>query len=297
MKITALIVTFNRLEKLKQCWKETQNLPFDDILIVNNASTDQTAVWLDSLEDKRLHTLSLKENTGGAGGFKRGAEYIDKYIDTDWIFIYDDDAYPDQSILSEFNSLDLKHYIALQCRVIDRAGNECKMNQPFIKIPLTLLDNIDYILNSGKYTINPLLTSECVTLSFVGTIIRKDIFCKQKEDIHSELFIYYDDVFFSHHLKLAGYDFLYVPQLLFRHDISIVNRSISPAWKVYYLVRNLIISRKIFKHQSPYSLISIFLRIAKIFMVTPYQEDKKTYLQYIYKAIVDGVSGKTGKRH
>lgn len=46
MKHTALIVTFNRLEKLKKTVAETVKLHFTSIVIVNNGSTDGTSDWL-----------------------------------------------------------------------------------------------------------------------------------------------------------------------------------------------------------------------------------------------------------
>lgn len=69
MKYTALIVTFNRLGKLKKTVEETLKLEFTNIVIVNNGSTDGTQAWLSSIVDTRVIVLTLTENTGGAGGF------------------------------------------------------------------------------------------------------------------------------------------------------------------------------------------------------------------------------------
>lgn len=68
MKYTALIVTFNRLGKLKKTVEETLKLEFTNIVIVNNGSTDGTQAWLSSIVDTRVIVLTLTENTGGAGG-------------------------------------------------------------------------------------------------------------------------------------------------------------------------------------------------------------------------------------
>ncbi|EMG3915983.1 glycosyltransferase, partial [Klebsiella pneumoniae] len=67
MKYTALIVTFNRLGKLKKTVEETLKLEFTNIVIVNNGSTDGTQAWLSSIVDTRVIVLTLTENTGGAG--------------------------------------------------------------------------------------------------------------------------------------------------------------------------------------------------------------------------------------
>ncbi|VEC52421.1 N-glycosyltransferase [Klebsiella aerogenes] len=70
MKYTALIVTFNRLGKLKKTVEETLKLEFTNIVIVNNGSTDGTQAWLSSIVDTRVIVLTLTENTGGAGALK-----------------------------------------------------------------------------------------------------------------------------------------------------------------------------------------------------------------------------------
>ncbi|EMJ7786152.1 glycosyltransferase, partial [Klebsiella pneumoniae] len=59
MKYTALIVTFNRLGKLKKTVEETLKLEFTNIVIVNNGSTDGTQAWLSSIVDTRVIVLTL----------------------------------------------------------------------------------------------------------------------------------------------------------------------------------------------------------------------------------------------
>ncbi|MCR9001993.1 glycosyltransferase [Rahnella perminowiae] len=297
MNTTALIVTFNRLDKLKKCWLSTSMLPFDNIVIVNNCSTDDTASWLASIEEPRLTVLSLTKNTGGAGGFRAGAEYIGAHINTEWVFMYDDDAYPAPDLLHNFGEIMLDGTSALSCRVIDTHGINCKMNMPFVKLPKTLLDNIKYFLNAKDYIPDNERVEPCVTLSFVGTVIRADVLSSASPYIHDDLFLYYDDVYFSHHLVLNGHKFLYVPKLIFTHDISITGDSITPVWKVYYLIRNLILAKKFFKSNGPYSVVGIVLRIIKAFLNVSKQDNKYLYLKYIIRGVIDGVFFRSGKRH
>ncbi|RYJ17816.1 glycosyl transferase family 2 [Rahnella variigena] len=297
MNTTALIVTFNRLDKLKNCWLSTSMLPFDNIVVVNNCSTDDTATWLESIEDSRLSVLSLTENTGGAGGFRKGVEYITSQIKTEWIFMYDDDAYPTPDLLKNFQDFTLDGISALSCRVIDANGIDCKMNKPFVKLPKTLWENVKYFLNPQGFIPDNKKVESCVTLSFVGTIVRQDVMRTASHYIHDDLFLYYDDVYFSHHLILNGHKFLYAPQLKFIHDISITGNSITPVWKVYYLVRNLLLAKTYFKCNGPYSAIGVTLRIVKVFSIVSKQDNKFSYLKYIIRGVVDGVFSKSGKRH
>lgn len=297
MTFTALIVTYNRLDKLKICITASLEAGFDNIVVVNNASTDATREWLDSLIIPALHVVHAKENTGGAGGFQHGAAYIKQRVECDWVALYDDDAYPDREIINIFKSRCSSTYSAFSCRVVDKEGNDCKMNKPFVKLPNSLKDNINYILKPEKFIPNNLMQSECVTLSFVGAIIKKDVIVNSIEYIHSELFIYYDDVYFSHHLNQAGHKFIYDPELIFTHDVSIQGKSINPAWKTYYLIRNLMLSRSFFSHGHPFSYFSIFLRILKALALLPAQEKKTLYFYYLLKGLRDGCLGITGCRH
>lgn len=67
MKYTALIVTFNRLGKLKKTVEETLKLEFTNIVIVNNGSTDGTQAWLSSIVDTRVIVLTSPRIPVGRG--------------------------------------------------------------------------------------------------------------------------------------------------------------------------------------------------------------------------------------
>lgn len=98
MKVYAFIVTYNRLDSLKRvlsCLKG-QTYPIDKILVVNNDSTDGTREWLDSVDDiSVLH----QDNVGGAGGFHTGVKWCYEQ-GADWIWMMDDDVYPQLDCLS-----------------------------------------------------------------------------------------------------------------------------------------------------------------------------------------------------
>ncbi len=89
-KIAAVVVTFNRLELLKQCVQSLRNqtLKLDEILIINNSSTDGTLEWLNQQNDL---TILTQENSGSAGGQYTGIKtaYEKGY---DWILCTDDDT-------------------------------------------------------------------------------------------------------------------------------------------------------------------------------------------------------------
>lgn len=98
MKITAVIVTYNRLELLKSCLQSVreQSRKPDEIIVINNGSTDKTQDWL-STQNVTTYT---KENNGGAGGFSYGIKTA--YNNgTDWIWLMDDDVIPERDALQQ----------------------------------------------------------------------------------------------------------------------------------------------------------------------------------------------------
>lgn len=103
MKVTAVVVTYNRLNLLKECIAAllAQTYQNMDILIVDNNSTDGTNEYLEMIQqNKKIKVLSLEENIGGAGGFHEGMKYA-MQNNTDWLWIMDDDTIPEKDACME----------------------------------------------------------------------------------------------------------------------------------------------------------------------------------------------------
>lgn len=74
MKICAVVVTYNRKHMLERCLRTILQgvLVPDQILVVDNASSDGTAEFVQSTFDHGVSVQRLPQNRGGAGGFKAG---------------------------------------------------------------------------------------------------------------------------------------------------------------------------------------------------------------------------------
>lgn len=297
MNNTALIVTFNRLDKLKECWSATKPIGFDHIVIVDNASNDGTREWLQALDDPRLTVLLQEQNQGGAGGFKLGAAFLAENISTDWVFFYDDDSWPPADALARFAAIGDQRWGAYCCKVVDKQNRLCKMNLPYINLPHTALRDITYMAGGTGFAPDGESVMEVSSFSFVGLIISGDMLKRSLHYLLPELFIYFDDLYFSYHLKLIGCNIRYSPEIVFTHDIVPHANGVEPSWKIYYLIRNLLLSRHFFSADRPYSNGAIVIRIIKYILMVRKQSCKKEYLGYMMKAICDGISFKTGKRH
>ncbi|GBF79193.1 glycosyltransferase [Aphanothece sacrum] len=101
--IAAIIVTFNRKYLLIQCLEAVlyQSRIPDQIIVIDNASTDGTPESLKEsgyLENPMINYVRLTENTGGAGGFYQGMK-LGYEAGYDWLWLMDDDGYPQQDCL------------------------------------------------------------------------------------------------------------------------------------------------------------------------------------------------------
>lgn len=297
MNCSALIVTYNRLEKLKLTIANTVKLNFTAIVVVNNGSTDGTQAWLATLSDPRVIVLNLPSNSGGAGGFKAGSQYLCDNVDSDWVFFYDDDAWPESDALEKFAQLEKANCRVFTALVKDLQGQPCPMNMPFAKVPSSFMDTLRYIRNPAAFLQSVSRACAVQTVSFVGMIIQRDVLQKRLHSIHDELFLYFDDLYFGYQLTLDGEAIRYSPEVIFTHDVSIQGKCIVPEWKVYYLCRNLLLAKRIFPRVAIFSRLSILLRLIKYVSILPWQRNKLLYFKYLRRGIFHGVKGISGKNH
>jgi GT2 family glycosyltransferase len=105
-KIVCVIVTFNRLTLLQECVHAVrqQTSKADQIIVINNGSTDGTARWLSQQPDLNVVT---QQNVGGAGGFNRGLEVASE-LNPGWIWLMDDDTIPDTDCLERLVAASLR---------------------------------------------------------------------------------------------------------------------------------------------------------------------------------------------
>lgn len=246
VKIVCVVVTYNRLEKLKKTIAsyEAQTCTFDTLVIVDNNSTDGTSSYLKEWEGNSVtsfnkHIISLSENKGGSGGFYEGEKYA-MTLNPDWIFVADDDAYPEEKMIEKFvsyiNFHNTDHVSALCASVVDANGN-------------ISLDHRSrhHIYRSGYFGIIPIPQEEyqkesfeLTMFSYVGTLMNVKALRKVGL-VNPKLFIYADDGEHSLRLKKVG-KIVCFPQIRIMHDCGAkevcLNNDILVSWRDYYLIRN-----------------------------------------------------------
>ena len=115
-RVVAVVVTYNRLALLQRLLERLDTVAgVDEVLVVDNASTDGTSDWLASLEpgaegvdghaERRVVARTLTTNTGGAGGFAEGVGWaVERGADLVWLM--DDDGVPARDCLERLLDLD-----------------------------------------------------------------------------------------------------------------------------------------------------------------------------------------------
>lgn len=237
--VAAVIVTFNRLAKLKKVIAaiEAQSAPPAHLVIVDNASTDGTGEYLATLESPiPVEIVSLPTNTGGAGGFsagmRRGYE-----LGADFVWIMDDDGYPEppalERLLSGLSAAsdELGAPVPFACSVVVFTdGNICEMNNP--------APTWDWgrLLVKGQ---NAVMVQQC---SFVSVLIPKWVL-EEFGLPFKEYFIWFDDAEYTFRItrETPGVQVL---DSVTVHDMG-VNQGVNfgmidegNAWKFAYGVRN-----------------------------------------------------------
>lgn len=132
-RVIAVVVTCNRCELLKKSIDALLESAFSlyRIVVVNNASTDGTKQYLDSLRDERIIKEHRDINEGGAGGFYYGVKTAYE-IGCDFIWLMDDDTIVTPFALSElmsgYEKLWHRNIGFLASNALWKDGKPCLMN-------------------------------------------------------------------------------------------------------------------------------------------------------------------------
>ncbi|MFI3256322.1 MAG: glycosyltransferase [Psittacicella sp.] len=284
MKILAIIVTYNRLAKLKDTLNRVLSESIDSVLVVDSGSTDNTQLFLRALSDSRVQVLRTL-NKGGSNGFYEGAKYACSCIDFDWALFFDDDSYPEEGTLDNFRNLDLTSVSLISSKVFKPSKDLHKMNIPLFIYPNSLRKVFQYIIGKSKFTPSIFQSGniKVEAASFVGLFVKKEILELNYNLIPKSLFVYFDDIYFTYSLNKLENSSYYNNSLVFIHDSP--SGDISD-WKLYLLLRNQFIQKDFFK--SKFSFY-IFISIKYLYYLIKVKHISKLRLLKIIKlSIKDG---------
>jgi len=325
LKVCTVIVTYgNRFHLLKQvmdaCYKEG----VDKIIVVDNASVKNSRDKLKEYESKnqeRLKVIYLDENTGSAGGYKRGLEEAYNCKDCEFIWLLDDDNKPQKDslkVLKEFwNRLDVgnkKEKITLLSYRPDRIQyKEAIMtNNPdlvlgrknsflgfhILDLPKKIIRVIKRKMGMQIFTENLNIKSGKVSVAPYGGMFFHKSLIDTIGYPREEFFVYADDHEWSYRVtKNSGEIYVVLDSVLEDIDTSLGLRGThtslfysllnkSENFRLYYSTRNRIIFENIFCNNTiMYNLNKyVFNFILKMYVNNNNQNKYTIY----YKAIMDG---------
>lgn len=263
-RVISIIVTYNRIDLLKAVLFEYEKMEVcpKEVLVVNNNSTDGTFEFLKLWENKKekfnKKVINLEENIGGSGGFYIGMEYaLLNKKEFDWVYLADDDAFPEENLFRNFSEIEKKKNIGAICGRVINFENQ--------KIDLGHRKKIS---NFGKLKKIPekFYKEEKFKLdlfTYVGTFINLKIL-EKIGNTKKDYFIYFDDTEHSLRIKKISNIYCY-PKLIIKHANQ-KNKEIS-SWREYYSVRNYLDMIK-----NHYSIFVFYYNYYKIFL--------KKYIKY-----------------
>jgi rhamnopyranosyl-N-acetylglucosaminyl-diphospho-decaprenol beta-1,3/1,4-galactofuranosyltransferase len=296
MNILAAIVTYNRCALLSRCIEhlQAQSRQAQEILVINNASTDDTVEMLERLGVPFL----TQENVGSAGGWHRGIQHaIDRGFDAVWLM--DDDGFPEAGALAALEAAmvpgvacassvvlreDRPTHFVFPFNVLDGAGLPVIFSR---SRKLGMLTELRAIAQDGTYPFAHFFNGALISMAAV----------RQVGNVNRDFFIFGDEVDYFFRLRQAGKVISVLDAAHFHPDVS--QRPYTPA-KVYYYIKNtLVLNARYFN--------MVWLRhglaVAAVLARTASRNGLGTVLSYVlgakspafYMAIVRGLQGKVGK--
>jgi GT2 family glycosyltransferase len=287
IKVNCVIVTYNRLPLLKECIEAvlSQTFPVTKLIIVNNAITDNTKMYLDSLAEPVFEIINLAKNTGGSGGFNIGLKRS-MDIPADWTWLMDDDTIPLPNALEELiNRSGIVKNIGFLCSKVLYPDGAIHRNN--LVYPRTL-HNTPYLEFIEK---GVLLAATC---TFVSCLINKTAIKTVGFPI-ADFFIWFDDLEYTDRITRSDFFGMFVwsscviHKTSQNHASSINEATKDVFWKFYYGERN---SIYLLKHKHPpLKFVRLYIKavIEKCLLCLKNKDGSLLLLRIVLKGCIAGL--------
>lgn len=246
-KITFLILHYYSIEDTIKCIDSIDRLRYKakDIVIVDNASPNNTGVKLEKLYKKRddIHIILSKENLGFARGNNLGFKYAKENLNSDFIVMLNNDVY---MLQENFCDLIIDEYKNSNFGIL---GPRILMNNNIVcayvysdKMPSLKELKSKLFENKIMYFFNKIYLRKIISLfikiknkfknnKYIDTSIRKDdavlqgaciIFSKQYIDkfdgIDDRTFLYHEELLLYLRVKKHNLKTIYNPYIMVYHN-------------------------------------------------------------------------------
>lgn len=296
MKILAAVVTHNRCALLQRCLEgiDVQTRKPDDVLVVNNASTDGT---LDMLRQRGTRFIT-QHNLGSAGGWHRCIEVaLDEGFDAVWLM--DDDGFSAANAL-EILERALSPGVACASSIVVKETSPAEFVFPFPVLSdnglpvifrrvrkLRRVEDIAAVSPNGRYPFAHFFNGALIDLNAVRAV----------GNVDKGFFMFGDEVDYFFRLRKVGQVFSVISARHLHPDVS--QRPYTSAKVYYYLKNTLVLNRRYFD----WPWVRHGLTVAAVLMRTAQRNGLGEALSYVvgkrapafYTAISRGLKCKVGK--
>lgn len=236
--LAIVIVTYNRVVLLAECLEslKKQTRLADRIIVIDNASTDNTAEFLSGYNGLPLQVIHSPNNTGGAGGFSLGVKtaFNEGF---DWLFVMDDDVFPAEDCLEQLMKVGHPAMIAVREDhngvLVERSAMANDLKNPFCLNPKRAS-----VAEFYQKRENMPDTIEVANIAFEGFMVHRDV-VKKVGFPEPRYFIFYDDVDYALRIRKEGVKILAVRDAILRRQLPFNQESALNSWKAFFMFRNL----------------------------------------------------------
>lgn len=279
MSVAAVVVSFNRLDYLKKCLTalEEQTCPLDEIIVIENGSTDGSADYVKT-NHPAVTLFETGANLGGAGGFAWGIE-LALHRGHAFAWLMDDDAEPHRDALAPLvRAMESEPRPSFAAPLVeDRTGAVVVGNLPTVST-----DAMAQLAAQRQGGIALAHTT------FVGVLIDLKLAAAMPLP-YADFFIWFDDVEYTKRLAQSS------------HGIHVVDsRMIHPnnagvkdmGWRLFYYLRNQLWLTRL--NPRPWSLTQrpVF-RLAELAVLAiqqfPAAKNKKQWLSCTLRGLGQGM--------
>ena len=295
-RVCAMVMTWNRRELLRRCLRslQAQTRPPDEILIVNNGSTDGTREML-RREFPRYPVLDAPRNHGASWGYHQGIKwgYREGF---DWVWVIDDEGYAVPDCLERLLAHRRPNAVLVPVKR-DSGGHA-------YGIAAWRRRNVDVtaeVLARGGPVGGDFL------FDFTAPLIHREVVARA--GLPNKAFvIWFDDYEYALRARrAAGTEVVNIPDAVFFHDFGRNTRAVRflgkrsmrsdlPAWKLYYGARNPLYTLLRARRRPDELAIFLLVQSRLLLMDVLYERDRRERVRMRLLGLRDGVLGRLGQR-
>lgn len=245
LRVAAIFVTMNRRDTAATCLERlaAQTQRPQRVVVVNNASTDDTREMLRAASDRSdgwITVIDLEKNLGNAGGMEVAMEAAFA-AGFEAVWILDDDSWPEPEALALLLKADVPADAVRSCRVLDLATGA-------LSWPLQVPCDAGWRLLGPE---DPIPAGAVIRIrrSWLGALIPRAIY-ETVGPVDGRLFLRGEDEDYPRRIEQAGFPVFMIPDSLLHHPPSghlnvwdfagrtVVLESGLAGDKLYYRLRN-----------------------------------------------------------